>query len=316
MKCLVTGGAGFIGSHLVDQLIQDNHSVLVVDNLSNGRSAQVHHEAEFVKGDITDFDLMRAVMGNMDVVFHMAALPRIQRAIDDPMDAFKSNVLGTMTVFEAAHRNHIPRVIYSSSSSVYGDNSYWISDTDGPYEFMPMHEDMPCNPLSLYAAQKLHGEHIAQNFAKAYGMQFVALRYFNVYGPRQVMEGQYCLVLGKFMQQKKEGKKLTIYGDGEQTRAYTWVGDVVNANILAMNHPAYEEKFEVFNVGTDKEQSVNEVAALVGGEVDHIIPNPRGQFEEQRKSADWGKIRDVLGWKPSIELAEGVAITMKMHENK
>lgn len=297
-RALVTGGAGFIGSHLVDQLIEDGYEVRVIDNLCAGKVDNLHKDAEFIKGDILDVELLNAVMGGVDIVFHLACLPRIQRAIDEPVETHNTNVTGTLNVLEAMRKNDVKKIIYSSSSSVYGEQ-----ETD------KMDEGMSPNPLSMYAVQKLAGEMYVSMYAKTYDMSAVSLRYFNVYGPRQGMDGDYCLVLGKFLQQKKEGKPLTVYGDGRQQRAYTWVGDVVRANILftQQNLPANL----IVNIGDSKLTSVLELARMVGGEVEFVTPNPRGEFEEQAKCANYEFARG-LGWTPTVELEEGIKMVKKL----
>lgn len=318
MRIVVTGGCGFIASHLVDRLIAEGHQVVVIDNLSTGSIANLNTQAEFFSIDITNLDLLKFVIRDADAVFHVAALPRIQKAIDAPMEAFQSNVLGTMNVFEACRQNGVKRVIYSSSSSVYG-KQYVLSIDDEPVdELYEMSEDMGTNPLSLYAAQKLHGEHIAEMYSKAYGMTCISLRYFNVYGPKQTMDGDYCLVLGKFMQQKRQGKKLTVYGNGEQFRSFTYVGDVVEANLRVLDYDQIKQGHWIMNVGNPESNSVNELALLIAGSEDGIeyVDNPRGQFEEFGKQADISTAKSLLNWYPSIKLREGVGITLKYYEDK
>lgn len=294
----MTGACGFIGSNLVDALIDGNDcGVIGADSLVAGSWEYRNPAAEYRIGDIRDRELMIDLIKDVDIVFHLAALPRVQKSIDDAMGTNDVNIGGTLNILEAIRRvNPVCRIVYSSSSSVYG-----IQDEP------QMTEEMPCNPLSPYALQKFTAEAYCRMYRRLFDLDVVCLRYFNVYGPRQVMDGPYSLVIGRFMQLKREGKLLTIYGDGKQTRAYTHVTDIVRANLLSM---AYEQRADVepvFNIGTNVEVDVNRIAELVGGEVVHIIPNPRGDMEERRKFADFEKARIYLGWEPSVSVEDGVA---------
>jgi len=223
MRILVTGGAGFIGSHLVDRLIKENHKVVVIDNLTTGKKENVNSQANFHNLDICDFDKIKPLFENIDFVFHLAAIPRVPISVEDPVGTSKVNILGTVNVFKAAIEAKVKRVIFASSSSVYGNQ-----------EKLPFKEDMEPNPISPYALQKLVGEQFAKLFTKLYGLPIISLRYFNIYGPRVDFDSDYSLVIGKFLKQKAEGKPLTIFGDGEQTRGFCYVDDVVEANIKAM----------------------------------------------------------------------------------
>jgi len=292
MKVAVTGGAGFIGSNLVDLLVERGHDVIVVDNLATGKRAYLNPAAPLVEIDVsTDSEGLTSAFDGREVVFHTVALPRIARSIEDPLGTHATNVTGTLRVLKAAHDAGVRRVVYSSSSSVYGDQPV-----------LPLTEDMPPNPLNPYACQKYMGEIYAQNFQRTFGLQTVILRYFNVYGPRQVMEGLYKLVIGIFMEQRQLGKPLTIHGDGEQTRDFTWVGDVVRANALAGESERVGQA-EVINIGSGRETSVNRIAELVGGPVVHV--EPRG-FDERFKRAAIERARDLLGWEPRMPLDDGV----------
>ena len=202
---------------------------------------------------------------------------------------------GTLNVLRAAQVNGVRRVINSSSSSVYGDQPTHL-----------MCEDMTPNPKSPYALQKLMGEQYANMFAALFGMSVVSLRYFNVYGPGQSSEGQYSLVIPRFLRMRREGSPLTVYGDGEQTRSYTHVSDVVEANLLAASSDLPPGQHVALNIGTAEETSVNEVAAAIGGPVQHIVPNPRRDFEEARKAADCSLARSVIGWEPRVAFADGI----------
>ena len=295
MKHVVTGGCGFIGSHLVDRLVELGHEVVVVDDLSTNEDRQVNPAAALVEGSITDLDLVRSATEGADCVFHTAAWARVPRSIDDPVGTHEVNVNGTLNVLQAARENGVGRVVYSSSSSVYGDQDTHV-----------MREDMTPNPKSPYALHKLIGEQYGSMFARLFGMSVVSLRYFNVYGPGQTTTGAYVLVIPRFLKLRDEGSPLTIYGDGEQTRSYTHVSDVVRANVLAASEELPAGENVALNIGPNEETSVNEIAAMIGGEVEHVFPTPRGEFEELRKSSDCSKAKAVIGWEPRVPLSEGI----------
>ena len=295
MKCVVTGGCGFIGSHLVDHLVELGHEVVALDDFSTSEGARLNPSATLIEGSVTDIDLVVSATEGADCVFHTAAWARIPRSIQDPVGTHKVNVNGTLNVLQAARENGVGRVVYSSSSSVYGDQPTHV-----------MREDMSPEPKSPYALQKLIGEQYGSMFARLFDMRVVSLRYFNVYGPRQATKGAYVLVIPHFMRLRDEGKPLTVYGDGRQTRGYTHVSDVVRANVLASIADLPSGENVVLNIGPDEETSVNDIAAMIGGEVEHIVPNPRGEFEELRKSADNSKAKAQIGWEPRIPAAEGI----------
>ena len=295
MKHVVTGGCGFIGSHLVDRLLELGHEVVVVDDLSTNEGRRVNPAATLVEGSVTDLDLVMSATEGADCVFHTAAWARVPRSIDDPVGTHEVNVNGTLNVLQAARENAVGRVVYSSSSSVYGDQDTHV-----------MREDMTPNPKSPYALHKLIGEQYGSMFARLFGMSVVSLRYFNVYGPGQTATGAYVLVIPHFLKLRDEGRPLTIYGDGRQTRSYTHVFDVVRANLLAASADLPEGENVALNIGPNEETSVNEIAAMIGGEVEHIYPNPRGEFEELRKSSDCSKAKAMIGWEPQISLSEGI----------
>ena len=295
MRCVVTGGCGFIGSHIVDALVRDGCEVAVLDDLSTGNLEYLNPAAELVEGSVADGEVVRSAVEGATWVFHLAALPRVQQSVDDPVGTHAINVNGTLNVLQAAREHGVERVVVSSSSSVYGDQETHL-----------MTEDLAPNPLSPYGLHKLIGEQYADLFASLFGMQIVSLRYFNVYGPRQSAEGAYALVIPHFLRLRDEGKPLTVYGDGCQTRDYVHVDDVVRANLNAANSELSAGRAVALNVGSGEETSVNEIAAMVGGEVEHIIPNPRGAFEELRKCADTSRAKSVISWEPGILLAEGI----------
>lgn len=269
--------------------------MIVVDDLATGDLAYLDPKAELMQGSILNDALLEQAFEGAERVFHLAALPRIPRSIEDPVGTGKVNAMGTLSVFEAARKASVGHIIYSSSSSVYGDQGTHL-----------MYEDMTPNPLSPYALQKLMGEQFADMFARLYGMTIVSLRYFNVYGPRQPFQGPYALLIGKFLHFSRSKRPLTIYGDGRQTRSYCHVSDVVRANLLAAGADLPSNKNTVLNIGAREEVSVNEIARIIGGEVEYIVPNPRGANEEQRKAADSSRAASVLGWVPSVPLREGI----------
>jgi nucleoside-diphosphate-sugar epimerase len=292
VKAAVVGGAGFIGSNLVDALVDRGDDVLVVDNLSTGYRDNLNPHAPLVDADISaDPERLTSALHGREVVFLTAALARVPRSIEDPVGTHNVNVTGALQVFKAAVDAGVRRVVYSSSSSVYGDQPT-----------LPLTEDMPPNPLNPYACQKLMGEIYARNFARTYGLETVCLRYFNVYGPRQVTEGAYRLVIGIFMDQQRRGEPLTVHGDGLQTRDFTWVGDVVRANILAGGSDRVG-KGEPINVGAGAEVSILRIAELIGGPIVHTPP--RG-FDERFKRAGIDRARELLGWEPMVQIEEGM----------
>jgi nucleoside-diphosphate-sugar epimerase len=292
VKAAVVGGAGFIGSNLVDALVDRGDDVLVIDDLSTGYRDNLNQRAPLVEVDIaSDSERLTSALHGRDAVYLTAALARVPRSIEDPVGTHNVNVTGALRVFKAAVDAGVRRVVYSSSSSVYGDQPV-----------LPLTEDMPPNPLNPYACQKLMGEIYARNFARVYGLETVCLRYFNVYGPRQVTEGAYRLVIGIFMDQRRRGEPLTIHGDGLQTRDFTWVGDVVRANMLAADSDRVGAG-EAINVGAGSEVSILRIAELIGGPVVHQAP--RG-FDERFKRAGIERARDLLGWEPSVQIEEGM----------
>ena len=293
MRCLVTGGAGFIGSNLVDKLIDDGHEVIIFDNYSTGKKENINPKAKFFLVDISHSpsfqnDTMRDVMTGVDVVFHLAALARVQPSIENPIEYHNTNVNGTLNLLKACVDYDVKRFVFSSSSSVYGD----VEEKD-----LPTSEDANLNPMSPYAIHKLIGEQYCKLFSELYGLETVSLRYFNVYGERQPIEGAYTLVMGVFAQQLLQGKPMTIRGDGNQRRDFTYVGDVVQANILAAE---YEKELngEDFNIGNGRNYSVNDVAKMLGGN------KTKGKevLEPFQTLADNSKARLILGWNPQDRL--------------
>lgn len=290
IKVVVTGGAGFIGSNLVDRLVGEGFDVHVVDNLVAGKKEYVNSKATLHVADICDVEALNKIFSGAQYVFHLAALPRVQYSIEHPIEANKVNVDGTLNVFVAAQKNKVKRIIYSASSSAYGDQ-----------EKMPLTEDMLPSPKSPYGLHKHVGELYASVFFEVYGVETVSLRYFNVYGPRQSDEGAYALVIAKFLKQKKEGVPMTITGDGEQTRDFTHVKDIVNANILAMKSDKVG-KGEIINIGAGKNISVNKIAEIIGGEVEYVP----ARLEPKHSLADASRAKNLLGWQPTVTIEDGI----------
>jgi len=291
-KYLVTGGAGFIGSHLVEQLLENGHQVVVVDDESADCNEEFfwNDRAENHKVDITDYESLAPLFEGVKGVFHFAAEARIQPAIENPSRAASVNVLGTCNVLQAARTHGVERVIYSGTSSAYG-----LKNTP------PLREDMPNDCLNPYSVTKVAGEELCKMYTRLFGLNTVILRYFNVYGERQPLKGQYAPVVGIFQRQVANGEAMTVVGDGEQRRDFTYVKDVANANFLAMTSENSEIFGETFNVGTGTNMSVLELAELIGNEVVHI---PERLGEARATLADIGKIRSMLGWEPTISIQE------------
>ncbi|MBI2108793.1 MAG: NAD-dependent epimerase/dehydratase family protein [Parcubacteria group bacterium] len=290
-KVIVTGGAGFIGSHLTDALIEEGFEVHVIDNLSRGKKENINSRAVFHKLDIRDFDSIVPVFKNTVYVFHVAALPRVMPSIADPRTTHDVNVTGTLNVSLAARDAQVKRVIYSSSSSVYGNQ-----------KTLPLHEELLPSPMHPYGLQKYMGEQLARVFFDLYKLETVSLRYFNVYGERAPLEGDYAQAIGRFLKQKQEKKPLTIVPDGKQSRDFTHVRDVVRANILAAlskNIKAHE----AINIGGGKNYTVLELADMIGGERIFIEPRTEGRHTR----ADIRKARALLGWNPEVILPDGIA---------
>jgi len=296
MKFLVTGGAGFIGSHLVDKLISQKHQVVVIDNLSAGKKENLNLKANFYNLDICDFEEIKPLFKNIDYVFHLAAIPRVPVSIKDPLGTSKNNILGTLNVFKAAADNKIKRVVFASSSSVYGEQAK-----------LPLKENMLPNPISPYALQKLVGEQFAKLFNKLYKVPIISLRYFNVFGPRIDFASDYSLVLGKFLRQRIQKKPLTIFGDGEQTRGFCYVDDVVEANIKAMESQKLDGG-EIINISSGKSYSINYLVDLIGGKTQYL---PRRQGDVLHTEANISLAKNLLDWEPKINFKEGVERTIK-----
>jgi len=293
MKYTVTGGAGFIGSNLVDLLIEENHEVIVIDNFSSGKKENCNPKAQYFEFDISDssnFENLKKILLGSNGVFHLAALPRVQESIDNPLHFEKNNTLSTINILKACADSNVKRLVYSASSSAYGNTIQ-----------LPSKEDDPINPISPYAMQKYYGEVACKMFAQVYGIETVSLRYFNVYGERQSLEGAYALVMCVFARQRLNNEPLTIRGDGEQRRDFTHVKDIARANILAM-HSDKVGNGEVINIGNNDNRSVNQIAAMIGGPSINVDP----VVEPRETLADNSKALKLLGWKPSIVIENWV----------
>ena len=308
-KVIVTGGAGFIGAHLTDALIRQGYRVTVVDTMATGSRKNINPEAVFRRGDVTRYESIAPHFRGADTVFHTAARARIQPSIIDPRSTFLTNVHGTFNVLMAARDAGVRRVVYSASSSAYGDQKR-----------LPLREDMTPGPKNMYALSKLMGEQMCQVFSGLYGLETVSLRYFNVYGPRQIADGPYATVIGVFFRQMQEGKPLTIVGDGEIRRAFTYVADVVRANILAMRSRRVGSG-EVINIGAEKNYSINDVAAAVLGiprarlrdavRVRRAMYIPARPGEARVTRADIVRAHKLLGWQPRMDFPHGLALARK-----
>jgi len=337
MTVLVTGGAGFIGSNLVDELMTQGMEVRVIDDLSEGKLEnlkrwQGHKKFQFIQGSILDYDLVRRACDHVSCVFHLAADSRIQTGITDPRHSIETNVVGTANVAEAARQMGVKRIVYSASSSAYGRKNDWIFKKEdivddlrsltgaseealsGYREFYSkgLREDLPTDCLNPYSMSKKAGEDVMDVYHRLYGLSTISLRYFNVYGPRHQEEGRYATVIAIFRRQLRHNKRLTIVGDGEQRRDFTFVGDVVRANMLAMMNM---EATGVFNIGTGANYSINELAAEISGipegserwnDTVEYIPPRLG--EARITLADNTKAREILGWHPQISLKFGLAV--------
>lgn len=299
MRVLVTGGAGFIGSHLVGRLQDDGHAVTVLDNFSTGRMENLAHlrphpEVRVHRVDVADHRTIQPLFTGVDWVFHLAALADIVPSIQRPLDYYQANVSGTAAVLEAARAARVKRLVYAASSSCYGIP-----------EVCPTPETAAIRPQYPYAATKALGEQLVLHWGQVYKLPVVSLRLFNVYGPRSRTSGAYGAVFGVFLAQKLAGKPFTVVGDGTQTRDFTFVTDVVDAMVAAA---ASDRCGEIFNVGSGGTYSVNRLVELLGGEVVHL---PKRPGEPDCTLADIAKIRRLLGWQPTVPFETGVRIMLE-----
>jgi UDP-glucose 4-epimerase len=287
MKIIVTGGAGFIGSNLVDKLIEDGHVVTVIDNESSTSNDQFYHndKATYFKYDIAEYDAIRPLFDGVDYVFHLAAESRIQPTIENPVLAVKTNTFGTGVILQCAREAGVKKVMYSSTSSAYGRNE------------PPLVETMQDDCLNPYSVSKVSGEKLCHMYTELFGLSTVVFRYFNIYGPREPSKGPYAPVVRLFLRQMYDGEPLTIVGDGEQRRDFTHVNDVVNANILAMN----SDKIGLINIGTGKNHSVLELAKMISNSIKFI---PARLGEARITLANNSKAKELLEWEPKVKLED------------
>jgi UDP-glucose 4-epimerase len=290
MNCLVTGGAGFIGSNIVDKLIELGHSVICIDN----ESAECHEQfywnpkANNYKYDICDYEKIAHLFNGIDYVFHVASDARIQPAILNPRKSIESNAVGTANVIELSRINKVKKFVYSSTSSAYGKKA-----------ILPNVETQASDPLTPYSTAKVFGENLARVYYNLYGLETISLRYFNVYGDRQPLKGQYAPVIGLFLKQYHEGKPLTVVGDGSQSRDFTHISDVVEANILASE---VSHGFgEVYNIGYGSNYSIIDIANMISNDV-KFIPSRIGEVQETLASNE--KFKVLTGWTPKVSLVD------------
>ncbi|MBI4354280.1 MAG: SDR family oxidoreductase [Candidatus Omnitrophica bacterium] len=303
-RYLVTGGAGFIGSHVVDRLVKDGHAVRVLDNLSTGRLDNlqpVRARLEFIEGDVRDREVTARACLGVDAVIHEAALRSVPKSMRDPAGYAEVNVVGTINVLEAAAQAKVKRVVGVSSSSVYGDTDQ-----------MPLREDQPTRPISPYAASKLAAEMMCGMFARSYGLPTVCVRYFNVFGPRQSLENEYAVVVPKFITCLLRGESPPIYGDGRQSRDFTYVENVVEATLLAARVP--DLSGEVFNVALGEEHSVLELLQELHDIVGTSVPpafQPARPGDMRRTLADPSHAKRRLSWNGHVGFTEGLRRTVE-----
>jgi len=309
MRILVTGGAGFIGSHIAETLIEKGHEVIVLDDLSTGREENLAHltgRFRFVRGSITDTHLLAEVMRGVQVVFHQAALGSVPRSVEEPRTTHDVNITGTFNVLMAARDAGVQRVVYAASSSAYGDTPT-----------LPKAETMLPRPLSPYAVSKLVGEYYCQVFTRVYGLETVSLRYFNVFGPRQNPHSQYAAVIPKFITAALKGEPLTVFGDGEQSRDFTYIENVVQANLLAMESPHAVGK--VYNVACGGRYTLNELIrqleAVFGRKLEvQYLPPRAGDVKHSEASIEAAQ-RD-LGYRVLVPFEEGLRRTVQWYKEQ
>ena len=295
-KVLITGGAGFIGSNLADFLIEKNNEVIVIDNFYSGKKENLNPKAKFFEIDICDFDKIKPLFEGVDYVFHLAAMPRVPISVDDPVGTTNVNITGTVSVFKASLENKVKRVVFASSSSVYGNQ-----------EKLPLYESMTPMPISPYALQKLAGEYFAKIFTDLYGQKVVSLRFFNIYGPRLDPNSEYSLVIGKFLNQLNSNKPITIFGDGNQTRGFCYIDDLVDALIKAATSGKIKGG-EIINIGSEKSHSVNYLADLLGGQKVYLPPRAGDVLHTM---ADISLAKELIDWQPKVPFEEGVKKTQE-----
>jgi len=303
---VVTGGGGFIGSHIVEELLRRNETVKVIDNFSTGKRENIEpfeDDAEIIEADIADAKNLTPFLKGADYVIHQAAIPSVPKSIIDPVKSHHANVNGTLRLLDACRQTGVKRVVYASSSSLYGDSPT-----------LPKHEGMMPNPLSPYGAQKLFGEIYCQVFTRAYGLETVSLRYFNVFGPRQDASSQYSGVLALFIPAVLQGRRPKIYGDGLQSRDFTYVQNVVEANLLACQVPGAAG--QVFNIACGDRITVNAMLQLInkitGKDITPVYEPPR-PGDIKHSQADITHARERLGYQPNVSFEEGLRNTIEWY---
>ena len=311
VKVLVTGGAGFIGSSLTEALLQRGHFVRVLDDFSTGKRENLIFDKAFpsleiIEGDIRDYSTCQKAMEGMEYIFHQAALPSVQRSVEDPETSNAVNVGGTLNILLAAKKTGVKRVIYASSSSVYGDTPS-----------LPKHEEMPSNPLSPYALQKYIGEQYCRLFYQLYGLEAVSLRYFNIFGPKQDPNSIYSAVIPKFIDALLQGCPPIIFGDGEQSRDFTYIENVVQANLLAMS--AEHLQGEAINIACGKRTSLNQLLnvlkKILGSKLSPIYQEPR-QGDVKHSLADIRKGKEILSYEPKVGIEIGLKKTVEFFQRQ
>jgi nucleoside-diphosphate-sugar epimerase len=300
---LVTGGGGFIGSHLVERLLRDGHNVRVLDSFATGRRENLAHlrEAEIIEGDVQSYERAHTAVRGCDAVLHQAALPSVPRSVQDPLMTNVVNVTGTLNVLLAARDSGVRRVVFASSSSVYG-----------PSEDLPKREDAPPQPVSPYAVSKLAGESYCRAFAAVYGLESIALRYFNVFGPRQDPTSQYSAVIPRFIAAARDRQPVTVYGDGSQSRDFTFIDNVIEANLCALRTTRADG--QALNVACGYRVSLTEVIGVLGellGQEVEVKYEPRRVGEIPHSMADVTRAAEEIGYVPSVGFRDGLARTIE-----
>jgi nucleoside-diphosphate-sugar epimerase len=304
---LVTGGAGFIGSHLSEEIVRRGHRVRVADSLITGKRSNLDHipGVEFLEGDLAELEFARKAAEGCDYVLHQAAIPSVPRSVKDPITSNRANVDGTLNMLVASRDAGVKRLVFAASSSAYGDTPT-----------LPKHEQMPLNPLSPYALQKVVGEQYLQMFTKLYGLETVSIRYFNVFGPRQDPTSAYSGVISVFATALLENRSPKIYGDGEQTRDFTYVANVVDGVLRACEAP--QASGEVINVATGGRISLNKLfyamRDVVGGNLEPTYAEPR-QGDVRDSQADIRRAKDLLGYTPIVTFEDGLARTIAWYRS-
>jgi nucleoside-diphosphate-sugar epimerase len=306
MRYLVTGGAGFIGSHTVDELVRRGHGVVVLDDLSSGKEenlAEVRTKITFMKGSITDIEAVQRAMHQAEYVIHLAARTSVPRSVKDPIDTNRINVEGTLNVLVAARDNRVKRVVFAASSSAYGETPA-----------LPKKESMQPSPISPYGVSKYAGELYAQSFGRCYGLENVCLRYFNIFGPRQDPDSPYSGVLSRFTAAFLQDEQPVVFGDGEQTRDFTYVENAVQANLLACEAPGASGF--VFNIGTGDRYSLNQTLQILRELSAKKLPakyEPVREGDIRDSQADITAARELLGYEPTVRFEEGLERTYEWY---